>query len=137
MFCALLLLRALLLVFCLVNIYYSNNFVYLCATKVENKFFMENSVNTSFSRREKQIADLLARGMSEKEIAIKLNISVATVNNHTRNIRNKFGLTKNSEIILLYIAQRNGKHFSLRDIKEYGISIILVMINVCLFNKGF
>lgn len=116
---------------------YSNNFVYLCATKVENKFFMENSVNTSFSRREKQIADLLARGMSEKEIAIKLNISVATVNNHTRNIRNKFGLTKNSEIILLYIAQRNGKHFSLRDIKEYGISIILVMINVCLFNKGF
>ena len=32
---------------------------------------MENSVNTSFSRREKQIADLLARGMSEKEIATK------------------------------------------------------------------
>ena len=51
---------------------------------------MENSVNTSFSRREKQIADLLARGMSEKEIATKLNISVATVNNHTRNMNTRY-----------------------------------------------
>lgn len=96
---------------------------------------MDNSVNTSFSKREREIADLLARGLSEKEIAAKLNISPATVNNHTRNIREKFDLSKNSEIVLLYIAERNKRPFNIKAIREYGISIILVLINVCLFNK--
>lgn len=96
---------------------------------------MDNSVNTSFSKREREIADLLARGLSEKEIAAKLNISPATVNNHTRNIRDKFDLSKNSEIVLLYIAERNKRPFNIKAIREYGISIILVLINVCLFNK--
>lgn len=94
-----------------------------------------NNVNTSFTSREREIADLLARGFSEKEIAAKLHISAATVNNHTRNIREKFGLSKNTEIILLYISEQNHKHFSLRDIREYGINIILIFINVCLFSK--
>ena len=97
---------------------------------------MGNSVNASFSVREREIADLLARGLSEKEIAEKLFISPATVNNHTRNIREKFGLSKNSEIVLLYIAERNGKKFNLRSIREFGISIILVLINICEINKG-
>lgn len=105
------------------------------ATKLERSGIMENSVKTSFTNREREIADLLARGFSEKEIAAKLNISAATVNNHTRNIRDKFGLSKNSEIVLLYIADRNKKPFNLRNIREYGISIILVLINICLFNK--
>lgn len=93
-----------------------------------------NSVKT-LTPREKQVADLLARGLSEKEIAERLNISPATVNNHTRNIRERFGLNKNSEIILLYIAERNKKKFNIRAIREYGITIILVMINVCFFNR--
>lgn len=93
-----------------------------------------NSVKT-LSPREKQVADLLARGYSEKEIADRLNISSATVNNHTRNIRERFGLNKNSEIILLYIAECNKKKFNIRAIREYGVTIILVIINVCLFNR--
>ena len=90
-----------------------------------------NSANASFSTREREIADLLARGLTEKEIASKLNISPATVNNHTRNIREKFGLSKNTEIVLVYIAEHNKKHFSLSMIREYGISVILVLLNVC------
>lgn len=97
---------------------------------------MGNSVKTSFTEREREIADLLARGLSEKEIAGKLNISPATVNNHTRNIREKFGLSKNSEIILAYIAEVKSKPFSISKIREYGIGIILVLINICEFNKG-
>lgn len=96
-----------------------------------------NSVKTSFSEREKQVADLLARGYTEKEIADKLFISPATVNNHTRHIREKFGLKKNSEIIIAYIASLKNKPFSLSDIRKYGISIILVILNICEFNKGF
>lgn len=68
--------------------------LYLCDTNVVYIMMMRNSVNTSFTDREYEIAGLLSRGMSEKEIADKLNISPATVNNHTRNIRAKFGLSK-------------------------------------------
>lgn len=110
---------------------------YLCDTNVVYIMMMRNSVNTSFTDREYEIAGLLSRGMSEKEIAEKLHISPATVNNHTRNIRAKFGLSKNSEIILAYIAERNKKPFSIRNIREYGINIILVLINICSFNRGF
>ena len=41
-----------------------------------------NDVNTSFSNRERERADLLSRGYTEKEIADKLCISPATVNDH-------------------------------------------------------
>ena len=86
---------------------------------------MKNSVKATFTRRERQVADLLARGLSEKEIADRLFVSQYTINNHTRNIRNKFGLKKNSEIILRYIAEINSKDFALDDIRKHGISIIL------------
>lgn len=95
--------------------------------------FRKNSVNNPFSKREEQIASLLAQGLSEKEIAEKLCISTATVNNHTANIREKNGLSKNSEIILLYVAHLNKKPFSLRKIREMGVGIILVLVNVCDF----
>lgn len=105
-----------------------------------------NSVKTSFcdkeneeinlTDREREVADLLSRGFSEKEIANTLRISKDTVNNHTRNIRKKFGLTKNSEIILKFISDYNNKPFNLKNIREYGIGIILVLINICEFNKG-
>lgn len=83
-----------------------------------------NSVKT-LTPREKQVADLLARGLSEKEVAERLNIKYNTVNNHTRSIRNKVGLNKNTEIILLFIADYNDKPFNIQDIRKYGVSIIL------------
>lgn len=96
---------------------------------------MENSVKTLFTDREREIADLMARGLSEKEIAEHLNISPATVNNHTRNMRDKLHVNKNTELILAYIADMNHKKFSISDIWQFGVSIILILINICLFNS--
>lgn len=76
--------------------------------------------------------DLMARGLSEKEIAEKLFVSPGTINNHTRNIREKLGVSKNTEVILYYIAKQNQRTFSLKEIRQFGINVILVMINVCL-----
>lgn len=90
---------------------------------------------TTLSDRELQIVDLMARGLSEKEIAEKLFVSPGTINNHTRHIREKLGVSKNTEVILYYIAKQNKRTFSLREIRQYGINIILVMINVCLLSK--
>lgn len=96
-----------------------------------------NSVKTSFSRRETEIVERLSRGYTEKEIAEELFISPATVNNHLSNIRNRYGLHKNTEIILMYISNKNNKKFDIKKIREYGISIILVVINICSMNKIF
>lgn len=96
---------------------------------------MENSVKTLFTDREREIADLMARGLSGKEIAEHLNISPATVNNHTRNMRDKLYVNKNTELILAYIADMNHKKFSISDIRQFGVSIILILINICLFNS--
>lgn len=104
------------------------------ATKL---FFMEKSYNSVkepiFSKSELKVADLLARGYSEKEIAEKLHISKYTVNNHMRNIRERNGLTKNTEVILLYIAYLRNNKFSLKAVREFGLGILLVFINVCQF----
>lgn len=90
-----------------------------------------NDVNMSyFSEAELRVVKLLASGLSEKEIADRLCISRHTVDNHLRNIRERFGLHKNTEIILLYIAHLNHKPFSLSNIKQYGLEVILVLINV-------
>lgn len=96
---------------------------------------MGNSVKTLFTGREHQIADLLARGFSEKEIAEQLCISPATVNNHTRNMREKLHVNKNTELILAYIADVNCKKFSITEIRKFGVSVILILINIYLFNK--
>lgn len=96
---------------------------------------MGNSVKTLFTGREHQIADLLARGLSEKEIADELCISPSTVNNHTRNMREKLHVNKNTELILAYIADVNCKKFSISEIRKFGVSVILILINICLFNK--
>lgn len=90
-----------------------------------------------FSTRELEVADYISRGFSEKEIADKLHISRFIVNNHTRHIRANNGLSKNSEIIPAYIAHTKGKKFSLQAIKELGLGVLLVLLNVCDYTPRF
>lgn len=90
-----------------------------------------NSKNMSFSRAELAVVKQLARGYSEKEIADKLNLSYHTVNNHLRSVREKNGIQKNTEIVLLYAAYLSKKKVTLKEIKEFGLSILFVLLNVC------
>lgn len=87
---------------------------------------------TTLSKREVEIMDLMSRGLSEKEIADRLCVSHGTINNHTRHIRDKLGVNKNTEVILYYIAKQNQRSFSLKEIRRLGINVILVLLNVCL-----
>lgn len=92
---------------------------------------IRNSKNLPFSPAELSVVEQLARGLSEKEISDKLNLSYHTVNNHLRNIRERHELQKNTEIIILYASYLSKKRFSLKEIKELGLSILFVTINVC------
>lgn len=91
----------------------------------------DNDKKMPFSPAELSVVEQLARGYSEKEIAEILHLSYHTVNNHLRNIRERHNLQKNTEIVILYASFLSKKKFSFKEVKELGLSILFVMVNVC------
>jgi two-component system nitrate/nitrite response regulator NarL len=54
---------------------------------------------STFTARECQVAALLMRGMSNKEIAAQLHIEVATVKNHVHHILGKLHARRRGEVV--------------------------------------
>ncbi|PKP30339.1 MAG: hypothetical protein CVT99_13505 [Bacteroidetes bacterium HGW-Bacteroidetes-16] len=71
---------------------------------LENDEFIKENFNkvSSLTRREKEIIQLLASGMSSPEIANSVFLSVHTVNTHRKNIINKLHI-KNFSGLLKYV----------------------------------
>lgn len=72
---------------------------------------------------EKPIADLIAQGYSEKEIASRLFLSPKTIHTHTYNIRKKNGLRSCVDIAREYI-------LSLEDPKQYFAALLFLMLQL-------
>jgi DNA-binding NarL/FixJ family response regulator len=49
--------------------------------------------------RERQIVEIIAEGLSNKEIAARLSIEVATVKNHVHSILEKLNVSRRSEVV--------------------------------------
>lgn len=91
-----------------------------------------NRVNSSnLTDRELEVLEWIGRGLSQKEIADNMNISVKTVDNHIVNIKEKYGISKNTEMIGLYVAIKKSKEFNLKLLRQYGLQIFLIFLNVC------
>ena len=81
---------------------------YLCADAAE---YVVHSLDKSsdpgdidnLSHREREVLQLVADGMSSKEIAALLDISVATVHNHRNNLMDKLGAHKASSLVRVAI----------------------------------
>lgn len=56
--------------------------------KIKNR---TQSVKPLLTKREQEIAELIAKELSYKMISVKLKITVRTVHTHARNIHNKIG----------------------------------------------
>ena len=52
------------------------------------------------TKREREIVELIAEGLSNKEIANKLNLSVYTVKSHVHNILEKMSLNTRVQIAI-------------------------------------
>jgi non-specific serine/threonine protein kinase len=55
--------------------------------------------NEPLTRRESEVAHLIGRGISNKEIAAKLGISRRTVESHVENILRKLGFTTRTQVV--------------------------------------
>ena len=71
---------------------------YLAALAVRRP--LDGTVVRSLSRREGQIAELLATGASNKEIGERLHISERTVKNHLASIFEKIGVSSRVQAVL-------------------------------------
>jgi DNA-binding CsgD family transcriptional regulator len=73
---------------------------------VMEKYYYPDSEDKLFTRRERDILDALANGMSSKEISDKLFISEHTVISHRRNMHQKTN-TKNIAALIAYAIRRS------------------------------
>lgn len=88
---------------------------------------------SDLTKRELEVAEMLAFGASKKEIATKLFISERTVENHARSIYQKVGVSKVSELSTWFI----GTKYNISDLSspllKKGIVVLVVFI-VLLFS---
>lgn len=61
------------------------------------------------TNREWDVARLMAQGYSNKEMALKLNVSVRTVETHRKNLINKLGTSSIVDIMAYVQLQRRTK----------------------------
>lgn len=78
------------------------------AGKINDDLMKSRDYFTRFSeltKREIEIVSLLSKGMSTKEMAKELNISVHTVETHRKNLIKKLGLKTSAQIVYLATLQ--------------------------------
>lgn len=84
-------------------------------------------LNAELSPREGEIAELLAWGASKKEVAAKLFISARTVENTARNIYQKIGIQKATELCVWWFCTKCGVPVSKDPLKRAFIAVILLI----------
>lgn len=81
----------------------------------------------AFTKRETQIAELIAWGASKKEVADKLFISEYTVDNHLRKVYEKANVNKANELSAWWFCTRFHISFDLSPLKKAIIAGALLL----------
>ena len=82
------------------------------------------------TKQECVIAEMVARGFSEKEIATKLFIAVTTVHTHTKNIRMKIAARSAVDVARYFILEN--------PMKFFGVLLFLFLQTTIVFsNQNF
>lgn len=71
------------------------------------------------SNRLEEVCRLVAKGYMDKEIAIKLDISLATVKLHLWKLKRKFKVSNRTLLAIKYLYDRNIILFGISNGKEY------------------
>lgn len=82
------------------------------------------------TKREIQVAELIAWGATKKDVMNKLFISEHTVENHTRHIYEKTGVTKATELSAWWFCKHFNISLDLSPLKRKVLAYSLLML-VC------
>ena len=82
------------------------------------------------TKRESEIAELVAWGGSKKEIANRLFLSERTVENHIKNIYAKVECGKSNELSAWWFCTRFNISFDLSPFKKKVIGFLLLLITL-------
>lgn len=80
------------------------------------------------SKRETEVANLLAWGASKKEVADILFISTRTVENTARNIYAKIGIQKATELCVWWFCTKHNVPISLDPLKRAFVAVTLLLL---------
>lgn len=86
------------------------------------------NLRAQLTRRETQIAELLAWGAAKKEVADLLRISPRTVENTARHIYEKIGIQKATELCVYWFCAKCGVSPSKDPLKRAFIALVLLLI---------
>ncbi len=96
--------------------------------------------------REREVLEHVAWGASQKEVAAELGISVHTVDNTVRHIKEKLKLQKSTELSAWYFCTTFNISFDLSPLKRKLGAVMLVVLllhgeffngwQFCRFNEG-
>ena len=75
-----------------------------------NKYFAKK-----LTRRQEQVTPLLEAGLSNRQIAERLNITERAVTYHISSIRKRLGVASRSQLIALLVLKRSGQNHGDRD----------------------
>lgn len=84
----------------------------------------------TLTKRESQIAELIAWGGAKKEIADQLFISERTVENTARSIYDKTGVSKSTELSAWWFCTNFQISFALSPLKRQFMAIALLLLVV-------
>ena len=85
------------------------------------------NLRAELSKRETEIAELLAWGAAKKEVADRLKISTRTVENTARNIYQKIGIQKATELCVFWFCAKCGVNPSLDPLKRAIIALFFLL----------
>lgn len=86
------------------------------------------NLKATLAKRETQVAECIAWGGSYKETASLLQISVRTVDNTLRKVKEKLGLSKINEIAAWWFCTHHDISFDLSPFVRKQISIVLLTL---------
>lgn len=88
------------------------------------------NTDVKLTKRESEIAELVAWGASKCEIAARCFISERTVENHCRNIFAKCGVTKATELCAWWFCTSFHISFNLSPLKRKAMALLLLALLV-------
>ena len=86
------------------------------------------NLNAALTKREFEIAELMAWGQSKKEVASRLFISTRTVENHARIIFRKAQIQKATELCVWYFCKNFSIPLSLSPLKKALVAAFLLLV---------